>query len=146
MAQFYGAPPMALLTVGLSTLLLGKDLIGLTLAVRIDAVLWGLGTLTARRREFETLATASAESREELRVLADQQAALHRVATLVAHGLPPAEVFAAVAQEVSHVLGAGGGGARSPPGRGAPIPTPTPSTSPRGSPRSFAPRACRSCW
>src|SRR5882757_861040 len=46
MAQFYGAPPMALLTVGAGTLLLGKDMIGLTLAVRIDAVLWGLGTLT----------------------------------------------------------------------------------------------------
>jgi C4-dicarboxylate transporter/malic acid transport protein len=46
MAQFYGAPPMALLTVGAGTLLLGRDLIGLTLALRIDAVLWALGTLT----------------------------------------------------------------------------------------------------
>ncbi|MCU1668477.1 MAG: hypothetical protein JWP40_1404, partial [Blastococcus sp.] len=47
-------------------------------------------------------------SREELRVLADEQAALRRVATLVAHGMPAAEVFAAVAQEVGHVLGADG--------------------------------------
>jgi C4-dicarboxylate transporter/malic acid transport protein len=45
MAQFYGAPPMALLTVGAGTLLLGKDLLGLTAALRIDAVLWTLGTL-----------------------------------------------------------------------------------------------------
>ncbi|HEV7791203.1 MAG TPA: hypothetical protein VGP05_19515, partial [Pseudonocardia sp.] len=43
-------------------------------------------------------------TREELRVLADEQAALRRVATLVARGVPPGEVFAAVAQEVGSVL------------------------------------------
>ncbi|MCU1649906.1 MAG: domain S-box, partial [Pseudonocardia sp.] len=48
------------------------------------------------------------DSREELRRLADEQAALRRVATLVAPGLPPAEVFAAVAHEVGHVLDADG--------------------------------------
>jgi GAF domain-containing protein len=64
--------------------------------------------LAARRREAEALATANAESREELRRLADEQAALRRVATLVAHGMPPAEVLAAVAHEVGHVLGADG--------------------------------------
>jgi C4-dicarboxylate transporter/malic acid transport protein len=45
MAQFYGAPPMALLTVGTGTILLGKDVLGLPLAVGIDSVLWALGTL-----------------------------------------------------------------------------------------------------
>jgi C4-dicarboxylate transporter/malic acid transport protein len=45
MAQFYGAPPMALLTVGAGTLLLGRDVIGADLAVRVDVVLWSLGTL-----------------------------------------------------------------------------------------------------
>lgn len=45
MAQFYGAPPMALLTVGAGTLLLGKDVLGESLAVHIDWVLWTLGTL-----------------------------------------------------------------------------------------------------
>jgi C4-dicarboxylate transporter/malic acid transport protein len=44
MAHFYGAPPMALLTVGAGTLLLGKDLIGLPAAVTVDAVLWTAGT------------------------------------------------------------------------------------------------------
>jgi GAF domain-containing protein len=48
------------------------------------------------------------ESRDELRRLAEEQAALRRVATLVAHGMPPAEVFTAVADEVRHVLGADG--------------------------------------
>ena len=45
MAQFYGAPPMALLTVGTGTILLGKDVLGLPLAVGIDSVLWVLGTI-----------------------------------------------------------------------------------------------------
>ncbi|NEN05720.1 TDT family transporter [Diaminobutyricibacter tongyongensis] len=45
MAHFYGAPPMALLTVGAGTLLLGKDVIGLPAAVMVDAALWGAGTL-----------------------------------------------------------------------------------------------------
>ena len=36
--------------------------------------------------------------------LAGEQAALRRVATLVARGAPPAEVFAAVAEEVGRVL------------------------------------------
>jgi C4-dicarboxylate transporter/malic acid transport protein len=46
MAQFYGAPPMAFLTVGAGTLLLGKSLVGLHAAVVIDSALWTLGTIT----------------------------------------------------------------------------------------------------
>jgi hypothetical protein len=38
-------------------------------------------------------------SGEELRVLAEEQAALRRLATLVARGAPPEEVFAAVVEE-----------------------------------------------
>ncbi|MET0854994.1 MAG: TDT family transporter [Microterricola sp.] len=45
MAHFYGAPPMAMLTVGAGTLLLGTDVIGLDAALAIDAVLWTLGTV-----------------------------------------------------------------------------------------------------
>jgi C4-dicarboxylate transporter/malic acid transport protein len=45
MAQFWGAPPMALMTVGAGTFLLGRDWIGLDAAVRIDAVLWIAGTV-----------------------------------------------------------------------------------------------------
>ncbi|GAA3319143.1 TDT family transporter [Arthrobacter ramosus] len=45
MAHFYGAPPMAMLTVGAATLLLGKDVIGERLALGIDAGLWILGTV-----------------------------------------------------------------------------------------------------
>ncbi|WP_084563073.1 TDT family transporter [Corynebacterium aquilae] len=46
MAHFYGAPPMAFLTVGTGTLLFGPPLIGVDLAVRIDWVLWIIGTVT----------------------------------------------------------------------------------------------------
>jgi C4-dicarboxylate transporter/malic acid transport protein len=46
MAQFFGAPPMALLTVGAGTLLLGGDLLGEQAAVGIDWVLWTLGTVS----------------------------------------------------------------------------------------------------
>src|SRR5436305_1453786 len=44
MAQFWGAPPMALMTVGDGTLLLGKDWIDLTPALTVDWVLWTAGT------------------------------------------------------------------------------------------------------
>src|ERR1700709_525826 len=44
------------------------------------------------------------EGRDELRVLADEQAALRRVATLVALETEPAAVFAAVGREVGRVL------------------------------------------
>ena len=43
-SHFYGAPPMAMLTVGAGALLLGRDWIGLPAAVAIDQVLWVLGT------------------------------------------------------------------------------------------------------
>jgi PAS domain S-box-containing protein len=54
----------------------------------------------------ELLATAieNAESREALELLANEQAALRRVATLVARGAPPNELFAAVVEEVGRLL------------------------------------------
>ena len=64
--------------------------------------------LEDRLAEFtELIATAisNTASRDELARLADEQAALRRVATLVARGLPPPEVFAAVAREVGLLLG-----------------------------------------
>ena len=42
----------------------------------------------------------------ELQRLADEQAALRRVATLVAHAVPPRELFDAVAAEIAGLLGA----------------------------------------
>jgi C4-dicarboxylate transporter/malic acid transport protein len=45
MAHFYGAPPMALMTVGAGALLVGADLVGARIAVDLDWVLWTTGTL-----------------------------------------------------------------------------------------------------
>ena len=86
----------------------------------VDGRVWGVvcvGTtdgrpveegIEARLTDFtELIATAIArtESREALRQLADEQAALRRVATLVAQGVPPADIFAAVSREVERVAG-----------------------------------------
>src|SRR4029079_19318070 len=63
----------------------------------------------ARLTDFTELvatAIANAESRGALATLADEQAALRRVATLVASGTGPDQLFAAVADEVQALLGA----------------------------------------
>jgi GAF domain-containing protein len=86
----------------------------------VEGRLWGVMTVgstrlqpplpagtEARLEQFTELletAIANAESRASLRRLADEQAALRRVATLVARGVPKQELFAAVAEEVGHVL------------------------------------------
>lgn len=54
--------------------------------------------------EHVATAISNAEARAEVQRLADEQAALRRVATLVARGAPPARVFAAVAEEVGRLL------------------------------------------
>jgi signal transduction histidine kinase len=62
-----------------------------------------------RVSEFSDLvatAIANAQAREEVRRLADEQAALRRVATLVAEGAAPTRVFDAVTTEVAELLAA----------------------------------------
>jgi signal transduction histidine kinase len=89
--------------------------------VVVDGQLWGLALVAsmqpnplppdteARLGDFaELLATAiaGAAARDELAVLAEQQAALRRVATLVARGVNPSEVFSAVADEMFRCVNA----------------------------------------
>ncbi|MDT5132280.1 MAG: hypothetical protein QOE41_1591, partial [Mycobacterium sp.] len=65
--------------------------------------------VTQRRREQDELRQAQRTveaSRDRLRALAEQQTALRRVATLVARGVNPSEVFAAVADEIARCLDA----------------------------------------
>jgi len=57
-------------------------------------------------QSFNSMTDSLTASRDELRRVADEQAALRRVATLVALGVSPAEVFHAVACETGRVLGA----------------------------------------
>ena len=54
--------------------------------------------------ELVATAIAQSQAREDQQRLADEQAALRRVATLVAGGSTPAAVFAAVAREVGQLL------------------------------------------
>src|SRR6516164_3839333 len=87
--------------------------------IRVEGQLWGVLTVVSTREErlpadtedrlvgFTELvgtAIANAQARVELRGYADEQAALRRVATLVARAAPRDEVFAAVTEEIGRVL------------------------------------------
>jgi signal transduction histidine kinase len=66
----------------------------------------GLARPTLRRlreRVVPSMEVLLQAARERERIT-DEQAALRRLATLVAHGAPPEEIFDAVAREVAHVL------------------------------------------
>ncbi|HEY6577661.1 MAG TPA: GAF domain-containing protein [Mycobacterium sp.] len=86
----------------------------------IDGHLWGAAIIGTSKRDplqpdaerrlcdFTDLvatAIANAQTRADREVLAEQQAALRRVATLVARGVPPTEVFSAVSAEMARCLG-----------------------------------------
>jgi PAS domain S-box-containing protein len=88
--------------------------------ISVEGRTWGVMTVTSKRdppfpaetasrlQDFtELVATAisNATAHDKVRALADEQAALRRVATLVAREPPPAEIFAAVAGEVAALLG-----------------------------------------
>jgi signal transduction histidine kinase len=59
--------------------------------------------------ELVATAIANTESRASVTRLAEEQAALRRVATLVARGVPPVEVFSAVSGEAARLFGAHAG-------------------------------------
>jgi len=73
---------------------------------RPEGLLVGSEGQIAGFTELIATAIANAQAREDLRRLADEQAALRRVATLVAEGAAPAAVFDAVAAEMERLLGA----------------------------------------
>jgi signal transduction histidine kinase len=88
--------------------------------VVVEGRLWGVVVVTSRGRALaadteerlgnfgELVATtiANTAARTEVGRLADQQAALRRVATLVAEGAAPSEVFEMVTREVGTLCGA----------------------------------------
>jgi signal transduction histidine kinase len=61
-----------------------------------------------RRQEAERARRIAEASSDKLAALAEQQAALRRIATLVAHGEAPSKVFSAVAEEMARCLHVGG--------------------------------------
>ena len=97
----------------------GRSAVGVPVVV--DGALWGVVTVGTRGTEplpadvegrlakfTELLATAIAKSQahEQLAQLADEQAALRRVATLVAEGATPRRVFDGVRREVARMFNA----------------------------------------
>ncbi|HWX96946.1 MAG TPA: GAF domain-containing protein, partial [Solirubrobacteraceae bacterium] len=93
---------------------------GVASPIVVDGELWGAITLASLGRllppgterqlagftELIATALANAQARDALSRLADEQAALRRVATLVARGVSPDELFAAVSNEVATLFGA----------------------------------------
>ena len=93
---------------------------GVGVPVNVEGRLWGVVVAASMRgplpagtearlagfTELAATAVANAQARVELRVFAEEQAALRRVATLVARAAPPEELFAAVTEEAGRVLGA----------------------------------------
>jgi signal transduction histidine kinase len=79
-------------------------LAGGDLATRMSET--GTGEVGELEHAFNTMAGSLEASRDELRQLAEEQAALRRVATLVARGVPASELFDAVAAEALRLLGA----------------------------------------
>ena len=72
------------------------------LAVRLPET--GVGEIGAWQRAFNVMGASLESSRDELAALADEQAGLRRVATLVAQGASPDDVLAAVAREIGQLL------------------------------------------
>ncbi|HYZ53353.1 MAG TPA: GAF domain-containing sensor histidine kinase [Streptosporangiaceae bacterium] len=86
--------------------------------VSVEGRLWGAVMVSSRHAplpagteerlagftELVATAIANVQARMELRGFAEEQAALRRVATLVARAAPPEEVFAAVTGEAGRVL------------------------------------------
>ncbi len=79
-------------------------LAGGDLSVRMPET--GAGEIGELQGAFNTMGSSLEASRDELRLLVNEQAALRRVATLVARAVPPNEVFAAVTTEVARLLDA----------------------------------------
>jgi signal transduction histidine kinase len=92
---------------------------GVGTPIIVEGRLWGVMAAYSRRgqplppdtearlanfTELVATAIANAESRTGLARLAEEQAALRRVATLVARGVPSQQVFAAVVDEVAGLL------------------------------------------
>jgi transcriptional regulator with GAF, ATPase, and Fis domain len=92
--------------------------LGLGAPISVEGRLWGVMIVASTREgglpegteerlaaftELVAAAIANAQARDDLHMLFEEQAALRRVATLVAHGEPPETVFAAVAREVGEL-------------------------------------------
>jgi signal transduction histidine kinase len=88
-----------------ATLVVPADLAEPTLQRLQNRTVPSLESLLQAAQEREHVASTAQSSYDELRRIADEQAALRNLATLVAHSVPPSDVFDAVAREMGQVLG-----------------------------------------
>ncbi|GIH60781.1 sensor histidine kinase [Microbispora siamensis] len=91
---------------GIGTLVVPAGLPAAMMRRLRERVVPSLETLLVAARDREAISTALAASRDELARIAEEQAALRRVATLVARGVPPTEIFGAVAREMGLIVNA----------------------------------------
>ncbi|MCY1137135.1 GAF domain-containing protein [Actinoplanes sp. Pm04-4] len=113
-----GIPVTGSISRRLSTI---KAISSIAVPIFVDDKLWGSATVVSDRPrrlpattesrllEFAALAStaiSSAQRREQVERLADEQAALRRVATLVAAGAQPEQVWESVVSEVGVLCGA----------------------------------------
>jgi signal transduction histidine kinase len=101
-ALFAGYLTRAIVGPVRQTAAMAGRLAGGDLAARMPET--GVSEIGTLERSFNSMAGSLQHSRGELARLAEEQAALRRVATLVAHGAPPADVFAAVVEELGRLL------------------------------------------
>ena len=87
--------------IRLAATLTGR-LAGGDLAARLPET--GVGEIGALQHSFNVMGGSLERSRDELAALAEEQAGLRRVATLVAQGASPDDVLAAVASEIGQLL------------------------------------------
>ncbi|MDN3354314.1 GAF domain-containing protein [Actinomadura sp. DC4] len=89
----------------LATLVVPAGLGTPTLRRLQDRAVPSLESLLRAARQREDLVNTARINYDRLRRIADEQAALRNLATLVARSVPPSDVFDAVAREMAHVLG-----------------------------------------
>ncbi|MFF4778894.1 DUF4118 domain-containing protein [Microtetraspora fusca] len=98
------ALPLVEGTTRLGTLLVPTGLPDTTMRRLRERVVPSLEALLHAARDREAISQALETSRDQLRRIADVQAALRRVATLVARGVPPSGILDAVACEAGLLL------------------------------------------
>jgi signal transduction histidine kinase len=91
--------------VGSLTVTDSRDWVALAVLLVVALLASSVADLARRAAEADQRRRKAELSGELGRVAAEQQAALRRVATLVARGVNPSEVFAAVARELAGILG-----------------------------------------
>lgn len=100
---FSGYLTRAILRPVRRTSAMARDLAGGDLSVRIPEVSHNdVGVL---ERTFNVMARSLQADRRQLRQLVEEQGALRRIATLIARGVSPTEIFAAVASELGRIQG-----------------------------------------